>query len=207
MLALGLIETKGLIGAIEAADAMLKAADVRLLEKTLATGGLVTITIAGEVAAVQSAVDAARASLTRLEGAVCVSCHVIPRPDGGLENILLLQPGGQNPAAPAAPASAAPAAAKTGTVETEIIEIVEIVEETPAPAAPQGGAKAGDGAKATARNGQEAYDPEKCKAMSMNKLRQLARTMKVELTREQIASSNRQTLMNAIDRAARKEKE
>lgn len=207
MLALGLIETKGLIGAIEAADAMLKAADVRLLEKSLATGGLVTITIAGEVAAVQSAVDAARASLSRLEGAVCVSCHVIPRPDGGLESILLLQPGGQTPAAPAAPASAAPAAAKAETVETEIIEIVEIVEETPAPAAPQGGAKAGDGAQATARNGQEAYDPEKCKAMSMNKLRQLARAMKVELTREQIASSNRQTLMNAIDRAARKEKE
>lgn len=207
MLALGLIETKGLIGAIEAADAMLKAADVRLLGKTLATGGLVTITIAGEVAAVQSAVDAARASLTRLEGAVCVSCHVIPRPDGGLENILLLQPGGQNPAAPAAPTSAAPAAAKAGTVETEIIEIVEIVEETPAPAAPKGGAKDGDGAQATTQNGQEAYDPEKCKAMSMNKLRQLARTMKVELTREQIASSNRQTLMNAIDRAARKEKE
>ncbi|WP_414998599.1 BMC domain-containing protein [Desulfovibrio sp.] len=210
MLALGLIETKGLIGAIEAADAMLKAADVRLLEKTLATGGLVTITIAGEVAAVQSAVDAARASLSRLEGAVCVSCHVIPRPDGGLENILLLQPGGHNPATPVAPASAAPAAqaaAKAGTVETEIIEIVEIVEETPAPAAPQGGAKAGDGTQATAQNGQEAYDPEKCKAMSMNKLRQLARTMKVELTREQIASSNRQTLMNAIDRAARKEKE
>ena len=210
MLALGLIETKGLIGAIEAADAMLKAADVRLLEKSLATGGLVTITIAGEVAAVQSAVDAARASLSRLEGAVCVSCHVIPRPDGGLESILLLQPGGQTPAtlaAPAASASAAPAAAKAETVETEIIEIVEIVEEPPAPAAPQGGAKAGDGAKATARNGQEAYDPEKCKAMSMNKLRQLARAMKVELTREQIASSNRQTLMNAIDRAARKEKE
>lgn len=211
MLALGLIETKGLIGAIEAADAMLKAADVRLLEKSLATGGLVTITIAGEVAAVQSAVDAARASLSRLEGAVCVSCHVIPRPDGGLENILLLQPGGQTPAALTAPASAAPAAAKTAakaeTVEAEIIEIVEIVEETPAPAAPQGGAKDGDGAKATAQNGQEAYDPEKCKAMSMNKLRQLAKSMKVELTREQIASSNRQTLMNAIDRAARKEKE
>lgn len=203
MLALGLIETKGLIGAIEAADAMLKAADVRLLEKSLATGGLVTITIAGEVAAVQSAVDAARASLSRLEGAVCVSCHVIPRPDGGLESILLLQPGGQTPATPG---SAVPAAPKTEKEEAELIEIVEIVE-TPTPAAPQGGAKAEDGAKDTARNGQEAYDPEKCKAMSMNKLRQLARTMQVALTREQIASSNRQTLMNAIDRAARKEKE
>lgn len=203
MLALGLIETKGLIGAIEAADAMLKAADVRLLEKSLASGGLVTITVAGEVAAVQSAVDAARASLSRLEGAVCVSCHVIPRPDGGLESILLLQPGGQTPATPG---SAAPAAPKTEKEEAELIEIVEIVE-TPTPAAPQGGAKAEDGAKDTARNGQETYDPEKCKAMSMNKLRQLARTMQVALTREQIASSNRQTLMNAIDRAARKEKE
>lgn len=54
MLALGLVETRGLLAAIEGADAMLKAADVRLLEKNLATGGLVTITIAGEVSAVQA---------------------------------------------------------------------------------------------------------------------------------------------------------
>lgn len=91
MLALGLVETKGLIGAIEAADAMLKAADVRLLEKTLATGGLVTITVAGEVAAVQSAVDAAAASLARIDGVVCVSRHVIPRPDAELAHVLRLQ--------------------------------------------------------------------------------------------------------------------
>lgn len=202
MPALGLIETKGLVGAIEAADAMLKAANVRLLEKTLATGGLVTITVTGEVSAVQSAVDAAQASLSRLEGAVCVSCHVIPRPDGELDRILLLQPG-QNTADPA-PATATTEAA---TAEVEIVEVVEIVEKTPAPAAPEGGAKAGTGEKASAPKGQGTYDPEKCKTMSMNKLRQLAADMKVDLSREQIASSNRQTLMNAIDRAARKEKE
>ncbi|CAK7058330.1 MAG: hypothetical protein DESF_02492 [Desulfovibrio sp.] len=202
MPALGLIETKGLVGAIEAADAMLKAANVRLLEKTLATGGLVTITVSGEVSAVQSAVDAAQASLARLEGAVCVSCHVIPRPDGELDRILLLQPG-QNTADPA-PATVT---TQAETAEVEIVEIVEIVEETPAPAAPEGGAKAGTGEKASAPGGQGAYDPEKCKTMSMNKLRQLAADMKVDLSREQIASSNRQTLMNAIDRAARKEKE
>ncbi len=199
MLALGLIETKGLVGAIEAADAMLKAANVRLLEKTLATGGLVTITVAGEVSAVQSAVDAAQASLSRLEGAICVSCHVIPRPDGELDRILLLQPGqyttNPDPAA---------AATEAETAEVEIVEIVEIVEEVPAPAAPEGGAKAETSGKAPV---QETYDPEKCKTMSMNKLRQLAKDMKVDLSREQIASSNRQTLMNAIDRAARKEKE
>ena len=107
MLALGLIETKGLIGAIEAADAMLKAADVRLLEKSLASGGLVTITIAGEVAAVQSSVDAAAASIARIEGAECVSRHVIPRPDAELEHILLLQPRSIEIEA-AAPAEAAP---------------------------------------------------------------------------------------------------
>lgn len=202
MLALGLIETKGLVGAIEAADAMLKAANVRLLEKTLATGGLVTITVAGEVSAVQSAVDAAQDSLSRLEGAVCVSCHVIPRPDGELDRILLLQPG-QYTIDPD-PAVAAP---KAETAKVEIVELVEIVEEIPAPAAPKGGAKAETSGKAPAPEAQEAYDPEKCKTMSMNKLRQLAKDMKVDLSREQIASSNRQTLMNAIDRAARKEKE
>ena len=87
------------------------------------------------------------------------------------------------------------------------MELVEIVEEIPAPAAPKGGAKAETSGKAPAPEAQEAYDPEKCKTMSMNKLRQLAKDMKVDLSREQIASSNRQTLMNAIDRAARKEKE
>ena len=53
MSALGMVETKGLVGAVEAADAMLKTADVSLLEKNRAGGGLVTITITGEVAAVQ----------------------------------------------------------------------------------------------------------------------------------------------------------
>ena len=51
------------------------------------------------------------------------------------------------------------------------------------------------------------FSREKCKTMSMNKLRQLAVEMKVDLTREQVASANRQTLIDAIDRAARKEKE
>ena len=92
MLALGLIETRGLVGSIDAADAMLKAADVHLLEKTLATGGLVTITIASEVAAVQSSIDAARASLARIPGVEVISHHVIPRPDDELNHIMQLQP-------------------------------------------------------------------------------------------------------------------
>jgi len=77
--ALGLIETKGLVGAIEAADAMLKAANVKLVAKERATGALINIRIVGEVAAVKSAVDAGAAAAQRV--GQLVSAHVIPRPD------------------------------------------------------------------------------------------------------------------------------
>lgn len=77
-LALGLIETKGLIAAIEAADAGLKAADVKLLAKYKADAMLVTIEFVGEVAAVRAAVDAGSQAASKL-GTV-VSSHVIPRP-------------------------------------------------------------------------------------------------------------------------------
>ncbi len=77
-LALGLIETKGLVGAIEAADAMVKAANVRLIKKEKITAGLVTVEIAGEVAAVKSAVDAGAEAAKRV--GQLVSAHVIPRP-------------------------------------------------------------------------------------------------------------------------------
>jgi len=76
--ALGLIETKGLIAAIEAADAGLKAANVQLLARYKADAALVTVEFIGEVAAVRSAVDAGSQAAARI-GTV-VSTHVIPRP-------------------------------------------------------------------------------------------------------------------------------
>lgn len=88
MTALGFIETKGLLAAIEGADAMLKTAEVRLLEKSLIGGGLVTVTVAGEVSAVRVAVDAGVSAIRRIPGAVLVSEHVIARPDTGLAHIL-----------------------------------------------------------------------------------------------------------------------
>lgn len=185
MLALGLIETKGLVGAIEAADAMLKAADVRLLEKSLATGGLVTITIAGEVAAVQSAVDAAQSSIARIEGVQCVSRHVIPRPDVELSGILLLHP-------------------REGAVENE--NTASDPPTTPAAGAPVKNDAAPAKDTPPSETAEE-FTLDKGKTMGINKLRQLAASMQVELTPEQISSSNRQTLIDAIDRAARKEKE
>ncbi len=81
--ALGLIETRGLVGAIEAADAGLKAADVRFLGREYADAGLVTVMFAGEVAAVRSAVDAGAAAAQRV--GQLVSAHVIPRPHRELD--------------------------------------------------------------------------------------------------------------------------
>lgn len=89
MEALGMIETKGLLAAIESADAMLKAAEVRLLERTFTGGGLVTITITGDVAAVKASIDAAAASVSRLGAELLISQHVIPRPHSELGETII----------------------------------------------------------------------------------------------------------------------
>jgi microcompartment protein CcmL/EutN len=88
--ALGLIETKGLVGAIEAADAMMKAADVELIGKERADAGLMTIKIKGDVAAVRAAVDAGAAAAQRV--GELVTAHVIPRPDDGTEVLIYPPP-------------------------------------------------------------------------------------------------------------------
>lgn len=89
MQALGLIETKGLIAAIESADAMLKAAEVRLVEKTLVGGGLVTVAVTGDVGAVKAAVEAGAAAIKKLNHTLLISEHVIPRPHQELEGIIV----------------------------------------------------------------------------------------------------------------------
>lgn len=81
MKSLGLIETKGLLPAIECADVMLKAANVRLLGRTCVGAGLVSVSVTGDVAAVSAAVDAAKAALLQLDANALYSSHVIPRPD------------------------------------------------------------------------------------------------------------------------------
>ena len=86
MNALGMIETKGLVGSIEAADAMLKAANVTLASKTHIGGGLVTVMVRGDVGAVKAAVDAGAAAAERV--GELISVHVIPRPADDVEYIL-----------------------------------------------------------------------------------------------------------------------
>lgn len=80
MEAIGMIETYGLVPAIEAADAMLKAAEVRLLERDFVKGGIVTIIVTGDVAAVKASVDAGAAAAARLGENCLRTQHVIPRP-------------------------------------------------------------------------------------------------------------------------------
>ncbi|ABR36168.1 MULTISPECIES: propanediol utilization microcompartment protein PduA [Clostridium] len=84
--ALGMVETKGLVAAIEAADAMVKAANVNLIGYEKIGSGLVTVMVRGDVGAVKAATDAGAAS-ARLVGEV-VSIHVIPRPHMDTEKIL-----------------------------------------------------------------------------------------------------------------------
>ena len=84
--ALGLIETKGLVGAIEAADAMVKAANVTLIGKEHVGGGLVTVMVRGDVGAVKAATDAGAAAAGRV--GELLSVHVIPRPHPEVEFLL-----------------------------------------------------------------------------------------------------------------------
>ena len=84
--ALGMIETKGLVGSIEAADAMVKAANVYLIGKEFVGGGLVTVMVRGDVGAVKAATDAGAAAAQRV--GELLSVHVIPRPHVEVEDIL-----------------------------------------------------------------------------------------------------------------------
>jgi ethanolamine utilization protein EutM len=86
MIALGMIETRGLVGAIEAADAMVKAANVRLIGREYIGGGYVTVMVRGDVGAVKAATDAGAAAAKRVGD--LVSVHVIPRPHSDVESIL-----------------------------------------------------------------------------------------------------------------------
>ncbi len=229
MLALGLVETRGLLAAIEGADAMLKAADVRLLEKNLATGGLVTITIAGEVSAVQASVDAAKACIQRIAGSELISAHVIPRPDQELNSILLLDPDPNDPrdaeyflpekenttAQSGAAEDSAPASSPLSDAvsETVSIEILETPGESEELVVTEFSATLSEtDVTATEAENQASVPPDvahpdaaRLKNMSLNRLRQLARTTDgLSMTEEAIASADKKSLIAAITRAFRK---
>ncbi len=95
MEALGLVETKGLVGSIEAADAMVKAANVTLVHKEYIGAGYVTVMCRGDVASVKAATDAGAAAARRV--GELVSVHVIPRPHGDLDAAMPMLTGKASP--------------------------------------------------------------------------------------------------------------
>ena len=92
--ALGMIETRGLVGSIEAADVMVKTANVTLIGKEIVRDGLVTVLVIGEVAAVKAAVDAGAAAAARV--GTLLSQHVIPRPIDDIKELLPNRPPGKH---------------------------------------------------------------------------------------------------------------
>ena len=205
MLALGLVETYGLVGAIEAADVMLKSADVELLERNGADAGLVTITVAGEVSAVQASVQAAAMRVKQIAGTVLLSAHVIPRPDLELEKILLLDPdrkAGPSEDPPVPPAPQSPSDSGSSVQENaEAEEAQPRPEQSAEPAVASPVSPAADPASA-AQASANGLTPARLRNMSLAKLRQTALEMEGHgLTAEAIASADRRTLIAALTQA------
>ena len=94
MEALGMIETRGLVGLIEASDAMVKAARVKLVGYQQIGSGMVTAMVRGDVAACKAATDAGAAAVQRVGGEL-LSVHVIPRPHGDLEELFPIKMSGK----------------------------------------------------------------------------------------------------------------
>ena len=125
--ALGLVETKGLVGAIEAADAGVKAANVTLLGSERADAGLVTVMFGGEVAAVKAACDAGAAAAERV--GQLVSVHVIPRPHPELASIETDEsPGKRAEEEGGGEAAAAPPRLPNGGWDMAALENTKVVE-------------------------------------------------------------------------------
>ena len=116
--ALGMIETRGLIGSIEAADAMVKAADVKLLAQEKVDAALVSVFIEGDVGAVQAALEAGKAAAERV--GELVSWHFIPRPDEEVRAVLKKS---DPPAKPSAPEKEAKDAAQPQVVAAPDISL------------------------------------------------------------------------------------
>lgn len=190
MNALGMIETKGLVGAIEAADAMVKAANVTLVGKTRVGGGLVTVMVRGDVGAVKAATDAGAAAAERV--GELLSVHVIARPAADVESILggpvppEPAPAALEPAPPVTEVLALPAEISAAEAEGDLLPEEEDQEE-PADEAPPDAAEL------------EALDEEAMQRMTVAKLRAVARALgNTGMTRREIRFSKKEELIARI---------
>jgi len=194
MEAIGMIETKGLVASIEATDAMIKAANVRLMRQEFVGGGLVTVIVTGEVGAVKAATDAGAAAAERI--GELVSVHVIPRPATGTGE-MLSEPCKQGYAAQATEKKS-PAAPKPAPAVKTAPPAASAAKPTP-PAQ-------------TAKADKPALKGQKTKAelesMKVVDLRSYLRTLKfINIPREKIGFANKSELLTAIEWSYEKEKE
>ena len=176
--ALGLVETKGLIGAIEAADAMVKTANVVLVGKERTDPAMITVKIVGDTAAVRYAVEAGAAAAQRVSQ--LISKHVIPRPAEGIEELLY---------------------AKSSRTREEVEQILETggVRETPEEeeevpeeeyAMPEG------------LSPEEQKYFEKLDAMTVHELRKIARSVEgLPIYGREISKANKKRLLDALMKA------
>lgn len=192
MKALGMIETRGLVAAIEAADAMVKAANVTLTNKEHVGGGLVTVMVRGDVGAVKAATDAGAAAAERV--GELVSVHVIARPHQELEEILGPEAPAEQPVPPAGPGQPVQAPATE-----EAAPAAEPRQEGPGPQGPE--ATEDQTAEEAAEDVPVPEDcsPEALAGMTVVKLRSVARTLNVDnMTRKEIRFANKEDLVRSI---------
>lgn len=207
MNAIGMIETKGLLAAIEGADVMLKAADVTLLDKSSATGGLITITVTGEVSAVQAAIEAATVSINRLNSNLLISKHVIARPSSSLEKVMsIMSSTPQNEsakdvekehlAAEATPVieevpvvvEEAPVVVEEAPIVAEeapiVAEVASVIEDVPVPK--------------SVEDTVSHYRATKLQKMNLNNLREIASELPELNTKIDIKKATKKTLIKII---------
>ena len=184
MKALGMIETRGLVASIEAADAMVKAANVTLTCKEHVGGGLVTVMVRGDVGAVKAAVDAGAAAAERV--GELVSVHVIPRPHEELEGMLTTPgPITPTPKPPEKPEDPPPPPAEEPPVSQP--EPRPMPEPAPEAPAEDGGIQLAD------------LTDEVLEAMPVVKLRSAARSVGLNtMTRKEIRFAKKEELVAAI---------
>jgi microcompartment protein CcmL/EutN len=186
--ALGLIETRGLVGAIEAADAATKAADVELLGRERADAGLMTIKLRGDVAAVKAAVDAGAAAAQRV--GELVSVHVIPRPDEQSE-IMIFPPPGQTKEKPTAPLERPRKPARPP--KPEPVSAPEEADEAPR------ADEAQDAADVAPTSEDEAGYLRELRQMTVHQLRRYARGVQgLPIIGRQISRANRDDLIREL---------
>lgn len=182
--ALGLIETYGFVGAVEAADAALKAAEVYLVDLVKVRGGIMTLTLQGEVSAVKASVDAGAASAERL--GVLLSSHVIPRLDEEVWPIVQKNIASEGPP-PKDPQDDQSSATIQEEKKAEENPPVEPMEE--------------DGSDTVEKSlpKQEFFTKEMMEKLKVVELRRIARTMVgIAIPKNQIKYANKETLLKEI---------